>query len=1150
MIKQLLSSRRFAPLFCAQFFSALDDNVLRNALLILLLYSGISHGDALVQLAGAVFIFPSFILSGLGGQLADKYVKSVVARRLKFLEIFAACFTAAGFFLHSVPLFFVALFLFGVIAALFGPVKYAILPDQLAVGELATGNALVEGATFMAILLGTIAGGQLAHNLLEAQRVATTVADTGSSHMAALVSSASVVLLALLSWAFASRIPATAPSAPKLSVSYNPWTSTVALLKSLYADRRLWDGMVIVSWFWMVGLVVLSLLPALIKDIVGGTESVVTFCLAVFAIGIAAGSLFAAHLSHVRPNLALVPIGAIVMGIVGLDLAWAVGATTRGTEVSPAGFVASLTGFRMLVDFAVFAFGGGLFVVPAFAAVQAWSVPSERARVIAAGNVLQSAFMVVGSVFVGLLQAVGVHIAWIFFGIGVASFGALWFILGKWGKEGVRDFGALLFRALFRTEVRGLENLPPSGTRMLIAPNHISLIDGPLLHAVLPIDASFAVDTGIAKAWWAKPFLKVVRHYTMDPTKPLAARDLIKLVAAGEPVVIFPEGRITVSGSLMKVYDGTAMIADKADAVVVPVRIEGAQRSTLSYLRNGEVKRSWFPKVTISILPPVKLAVDPALKGKARRNAAGAALQDVMIDAIVKTAMLDQTLFEGLVQAYRDRDTGKPIIEDALGTKLTYRKLILGAQVLSHRLENGTAVGENIGVLLPNSAGVVVTFMALQSIGRVPAMLNFSAGPVNVLSAMKAAQIKTVLTSRDFIAKGKLDKLIAAISAEARVVYLEDVRASVGLIDKIKGFADGTLPRVARQATDPGVVLFTSGSEGTPKGVVLSHRNILANAAQALARVDVNANDKVFNVLPVFHSFGLTGGTMMPLLAGVPIFMYPSPLHYRVVPELIYQTGATILFGTDTFLTGYARSAHAYDFRTLRLVLAGAEAVKERTRQVFMERYGIRILEGYGVTETAPVLAMNTPMFNRPGTVGRLSPLMEYRLDPVPGIDEGGRLSVRGPNVMLGYLRAENPGVLEPPVDGWYDTGDIVAIDAAGFITIKGRAKRFAKIAGEMVSLSAVEAMATALWPQATSAAVSIPDQRKGERIVLLTTQKAAERSALQSQAKAAGASELAVPSAIHVVDKVPLLGTGKTDYVAATAMARELAVAPERDAA
>ncbi len=490
MIKQLMSSRRFAPLFWAQFCSALNDNVLKNALVIMLLYGAVAtHGDALVTVAGAVFIFPFFILSGLGGELADKYVKGVVARRLKFAEIFAAVFAALGFFMHSVPLLFVALALFGIVAALFGPVKYAMLPDQLAVGELATGNALVEGATFMAILIGTIAGGQL-------------VSET--THMG-LVSLA-VVGLALLSWGSASRIPHTAPSAPELPISRNPWTSTAHLLKSLYAEPRLWDGMMIVSWFWLAGAVVLSLLPALIKDVVGGTEGVVTLCLAIFAIGIAIGSLFAAQLSHVRPNLALVPIGAIVMGVVGLDLAWAIGTTTTGTDITPVRLChAPGRACICSIDFALFAFGGGLFVVPSFAAVQAWSAPSERARVIAAGNVLQAAFMVVGSLVVAGLQAAGLSVAWIFFGLALASFGSVWFVLSKWGREGVRDFGSLLFRALFRIEVRGLENLPPAGTRMLIAPNHVSLIDGPLLHAVLPIDATFAVDTGIAKAWWAKP---------------------------------------------------------------------------------------------------------------------------------------------------------------------------------------------------------------------------------------------------------------------------------------------------------------------------------------------------------------------------------------------------------------------------------------------------------------------------------------------------------------------------------------------------------------------------------------------------------------------------------------------------------------------
>ncbi len=1125
MLKELMSSRRFAPLFWAQFFSALNDNFLKNALVILILFGvGAGHGDALVTLAGATFIFPFFILSALGGELADKYVKADIAKRLKFAEIFAAGVAAAGFFLHSVPLLFIALGMFGIIAALFGPVKYGILPDQLATGELASGNALVEGATFLAILFGTIGGGLFV---------------TGSSHPGYV--STAVVALAIACWISARMIPKTAPSAPDLVITRNPLTSTMHLLRALKAEPRLWDGMVIVSWFWLVGAVVLSLLPAIVKDSIGGSEGVVTLCLTVFAVGIACGSLGAAQLSHERPNVALVPLGAIVMGIVGVDLAVAIGRWTASGDIHPAQFAFSFGGARLLLDFFLFAVGGGLFVVPSFAAVQVWSAPAERARVIAAGNVMGAAFMVTASLAVALLQAVGVHVAWLLGALAVANFLVCWFVVKTWGEASIRDLGALLFKLLFRVEVRGLENLPPSGTRMLITPNHGSLIDGPLLHAVLPIDAAFAVDTGIAKAWWAKPFMKLIRHYTLDPSRPLATRDLVHLVARGEPLVIFPEGRVTVTGSLMKVYDGAAMIADKGDAVVVPVRIDGAQRSHFGYLRSDQVKRVWFPKITISILPPVKLKIEDSLRGKLRRITAGAALQDVMIDTIVKTAMLDHTLFEGLAHAWRTHDTGKPIITDALGTSLTYRKLLLGAQVLSHKLEAGTAVGENIGVLLPNSAGVAVVLMALQTIGRVPAMLNFSAGAVSVLAAMKAAQVKTVLTSRAFIEKGKLDKLVSAIGAEASLVYLEDIRTSVGIADKIKGLLYGTAPRVNRSSQDPAVILFTSGSEGTPKGVVLSHRNILANAAQALARVDANANDKVFNVLPVFHSFGMTGGLMMPLLAGIPIFMYPSPLHYRIVPELIYQTGATILFGTDTFLTGYARSAHPYDFHTLRLVLAGAEAVKDRTRAVYMERFGIRILEGYGVTETAPVLAMNTPMANRPGTVGRLSPLMEYKLEPVPGIEEGGRLLVRGPNVMLGYLRAENPGVLEPLPDGWHDTGDIVVIDSAGYITIKGRAKRFAKIAGEMVSLSTVESMAATLWPQAMSVAVSLPDARKGERIMLLTTQRDASRDAMQKQAKTVGATELSVPADIRVVENIPLLGSGKTDYVGATALAKEL---------
>jgi len=703
--------------------------------------------------------------------------------------------------------------------------------------------------------------------------------------------------------------------------------------------------------------------------------------------------------------------------------------------------------------------------------------------------------------------------------------------LRAWGRRGVRDFASFLFKALFRVETRGLENLPAAGERVIFAPNHVSLLDGPLMHAVLPVEAAFAVDTGIAKAWWARPFLAMIEAYRVDPTNPMATKHLVNLVRSGQPLVIFPEGRLTVTGGVMKVYDGAAMVADRADAWIVPVRIEGAQRSTLSYMKPWQIKKSLFPKITVTFLPKV------------------AALQDVMIEAMVINSTMDETLFEGLAAAWRNRDAGQPILEDPVSGKLSYRKLVIGSQVLAAKLKPMGRTGENVGVLLPNANGVAVAFFALQSLGRVPAMLNFTAGPQALVSACQAAEVKTILTSRVFIEKGHLENLIEALQTRTRIVYLEDVRAQIGVLDKLAGLWAGAKPRIARKADDPAVILFTSGSEGAPKGVVLSHRNILANAGQALARIDVNAADKVFNALPVFHSFGLTGGLMLPLLAGIPTYLYPSPLHYRIVPELVYQTNATILFGTDTFLAGYARSAHSYDFRSLRLVIAGAEAVKASTRETYHRRFGLRTLEGYGVTETAPVLALNTPIANKPGTVGRLSPLMKARLEPVAGVPDGGRLFVSGPNVMLGYLRAERPGVLEPTPGGWHDTGDIVSIDAEGFITIKGRVKRFAKIAGEMVSLTVVETLANAAWPASDHAAVSIPDGRKGERLVLLTTEPNAAREPLAREARVKGVTELCVPAAFLPVERLPMLGTGKIDYVSAAEMARA-AFASAADAA
>src|SRR6185312_3727199 len=350
--------------------------------------------------------------------------------------------------------------------------------------------------------------------------------------------------------------------------------------------------------------------------------------------------------------------------------------------------------------------------------------------------------------------------------------------------------------------------------------------------------------------------------------------------------------------------------------------------------------------------------------------------------------------------------------------------------------------------------------------------------------------------------------------------------------------------RVRGKAEDAAVILFTSGSEGAPKAVVLSHRNILSNCAQTAARIDFNPTDTVLNALPIFHSFGLTGGLLLPLLNGVKVLLYPNPLHYAAIPALAYDASATILFGSDTFLAGYARQAQGYDFYSLRYVFAGAEPVKAETRARFSEKFGLRIFEGYGVTECAPVIAVNTPMHFRAGSVCRLLPAVEARLEPVPGVERGGRLYVRGPNVMTGYFLADHPGVLVPPKDGWHDTGDIVDIDEQGFVTILGRAKRFAKIGGEMVSLAAVEASASAAWPGFAHAVVSRPDSKKGEQLVLYTTAPAASARDLSAWGRAHGVPELMLPKDVRVLEALPVLATGKTDYVALGALARSDSVA------
>lgn len=501
-----------------------------------------------------------------------------------------------------------------------------------------------------------------------------------------------------------------------------------------------------------------------------------------------------------------------------------------------------------------------------------------------------------------------------------------------------------------------------------------------------------------------------------------------------------------------------------------------------------------------------------------------------------------RTIFAKLLRA-RWRFGGKKVaLTDADGRELTYGQILQTCFALGKVIGRHTERGEKVGVLLPTGAGAVIAFFAILASTRIPAMLNFTAGPRNLESACKAAEIKKIITAHQFIDVANLQKLEGELKEHAELLYFEDLREEVRLLDKIVAVVGPVLPWLVRfpaKPSDPGVILFTSGTEGDPKGVVLSHSNVIANVEQINAHVWLEPNDKIFNPLPTFHCYGLTAGTLWPILTGRALVLHPSPLQTKIIPQRIQETSSTILLATDTFLQQYVRASDDHALRSLRLAVCGAERVRDETRAVVEERFGCEVLEGYGVTEAAPVLAANQPGDIRAGTVGKMLPSIELRLEPVEGLEEGGRLFVKGPNIMAGYLSADEPGVIKPPEDGWYDTGDVVSLDDQGYMSIRGRVKRFAKIGGEMVSLTVVENCAGAIWPGVLHAAVNLPDDRKGEQIVLVTESTEVDRARLRTWMQSHGVPELAVPRKIVVVDAVPVLGTGKTDFHGVTTLAR-----------
>ncbi|MGE0501339.1 MAG: AMP-binding protein [Rhizobiaceae bacterium] len=712
---------------------------------------------------------------------------------------------------------------------------------------------------------------------------------------------------------------------------------------------------------------------------------------------------------------------------------------------------------------------------------------------------------------------------------------ALWLATAAWvvWRVGTGWRQALLYAPLklfYRIDDRGARHAREAAGPVIYVVVHQSRLDPALALSLLPEETLHILDERSARAGWLEPWRDLARTIAFNAKHVFVSRRLVRRLKGGGRLAVYIPDGIEPDGKAFRLYRAVARIAATSEALVAPIFIAGGRDLPMGIAEAGDSPRRWFPRLKVVALEPMTLSGLALRAGRPQTAANG------LFDRIAEARLAATMPSGGLMEAFRDSaarfGADRVAVEDSQGQVLTWRKLLTGARLLGSRFASLSAPGETVGVLLPNSAPLVATLLGLFSAGRPAAMLNFTAGSAAVTAAIRSAAIRSVVSSRAFVARADLGMVVAAAEAGgARLVWLEDVRPGATWFDKAAAALLWRTPIATTRPADPAIVLFTSGSEAHPKAVVLSHRNVAANAMQVAARLAFSPRDVLLNPLPAFHSFGLTGGIVLPLLAGVKLFAYPSPLHYRQIPETAARVRPTILIGTDTFLNAYARAADDADFASLRLVVAGAEPVKAETRRAWSERFGASIVEGFGMTEASPVVAVNTATHGREGSVGRILPGMRTRLEPVDGIAEGGRLWVAGPNLMLGYCDPERPGHVQAPPDGWHDSGDIVSFDREGFVTIRDRAKRFAKIGGEMVSLGAVERLAYGLWPDGRHAAATVPDRRKGEKIVLVTTAGGADVASLRRVAKQQGVSVIAVPDHIAIVDDVPIHATGKTDY-------------------
>ncbi len=1120
--------KSFIYLNIAQGLGAFNDNAFKilTCLLALSLVKDPAASGRWIALASGVFVAPFLLFSLFAGSLADRFSKRSILVVMKFIEIFIMLSAMAAFYSQKMEIFILTLFLLGVHSTFFSPAKYGILPEITAPEKLSMANGVIELCTFLAILLGTVFG--------------SFALDLFSGNLAwigiCLLTTAVLGTLASLG------IQKTAPLSPGKPLRWNVLSDVAQEIKFLKQSRTLSLGTLGIAYFWFLGAMLQLNTLLYGKEILGVSQMATGGLLVAVALGAGAGSVLAGRISGARVELGLVPLGAIGMSVFALDLAFG-----------------SPSYLRALVDLTLLGCAGGLFIVPLNTLIQVRSPAKERGRTIATTNFFAFCGIFLASALMWLFRdPLGMTPAWIFGVMGLATIGTGGFIVALLPDWLVRLLLLILTHSLYRIKTRGVQNVPADRGALLVC-NHVSFVDGLLIIAAMPRQVRFIID----KAWYEAPFVrwfcKILGAIPMPQGE--GPKGIIRslqsareAVEKGDLVCIFAEGQITRTGNLQPFKEGFGRIVKNSTIPIIPVYMDRVWGSIFSFERRKFVwkKPSQWPY-------PITICIGEALPAETTARQVRDAVAGLATEAFNLRKQDQCSLVYQFIRAAKSR-WFRDCLADSSGTRITYGRTLV-ASILLARIIKRRCEEKMIGILLPPTVAGAITNIAVSAAGKVPVNLNYTAlGSLEGVG--RQCDLKTVLTSKIFLRKLGAKEPVGA-------VYVEDLMKQIPSIQKLLwGIFAFVLPRrvlarVAlagnrRDVDELATIIFSSGSTGEPKGVMLSHFNIISNI-EGLAQVfSFRNDDAVIGVLPLFHSFGFTITLWMPLLLGIRVVYHPNPIEAQAIGELTEKHRGTILLATPTFLSAYTRRCSVEQLRTLRYVIVGAEKLRDSVANAFAEKFGVWPLEGYGATELSPVVSVNVPdvtqgeirqVGQKRGTVGELLPGISVRIvNPdthaeLPAGQEG-LLLVRGPNVMQGYLGRPDltAQVLE---DGWYVTGDIATVDEGGFLTITDRLSRFSKIGGEMVPHIKVEEKIQEILgdAQPSCAVTAIADEKRGERLAVLYTGTQIQAREIWDRLMKTDLPKLWIPKAedFYRVDELPILGSGKLDLKKIKARVEEM---------